>query len=149
MTVVPSLENMNLDILQETRVAASIEETFAALLDELGPLMLGMEDAPMPMVLEARPGGRWYRDLGNDDGHYWGTVKAIRKPNLLEIYGPLMMSFPVASNLQYRLKVEGNETVITLRHTALGLFPEGFRDNDKEGWTDITRRVQSRFTGTN
>jgi uncharacterized protein YndB with AHSA1/START domain len=149
MTVVPSLENMNLDILQETRVAASIEETFAALLDELGPLMLGMEDAPMPMVLEARPGGRWYRDLGNDDGHYWGTVKAIRKPNLLEIYGPLMMSFPVASNLQYRLKVEGNETVITLRHTALGLFPEGFRDNVKEGWTDITRRVQSRFTGTN
>jgi uncharacterized protein YndB with AHSA1/START domain len=149
MTVVPSLENMNLDILQETRVAASIEETFAALLDELGPLMLGMEDAPMPMVLEARPGGRWYRDLGNDDGHYWGTVKAIRKPNLLEIYGPLMMSFPVASTLQYRLKVEGNETVITLRHTALGLFPEGFRDNVKEGWTDITRRVQSRFTGTN
>jgi uncharacterized protein YndB with AHSA1/START domain len=149
MTVIPSLENMNLDILQETRVAASIEETFAALLDELGPLMLGMEDAPMPMVLEARPGGRWYRDLGNDDGHYWGTVKAIRKPNLLEIYGPLMMSFPVASNLQYRLKVEGNETVITLRHTALGLFPEGFRDNVKEGWTDITRRVQSRFTGTN
>jgi uncharacterized protein YndB with AHSA1/START domain len=149
MTVIPSLENMNLDILQETRVAASIEETFDALLDELGPLMLGMEDAPMPMVLEARPGGRWYRDLGNDDGHYWGTVKAIRKPNLLEIYGPLMMSFPVASNLQYRLKVEGNETVITLRHTALGLFPEGFRDNVKEGWTDITRRVQSRFTGTN
>jgi hypothetical protein len=103
----------------------------------------------MPMVLEARPGGRWYRDLGNDDGHYWGTVKAIRKPNLLEIYGPLMMSVPVASNLQYRLKVERNETVITLRHTALGLFPEGFRDNVKEGWTDITRRVQSRFTGTN
>jgi uncharacterized protein YndB with AHSA1/START domain len=149
MTVIPSLENMNLDILQETRVAASIEETFDALLDELGPLMLGMEDAPMPMVLEARPGGRWYRDLGNDDGHYWGTVKAIRKPNLLEIYGPLMMSFPVASNLQYRLKVEGNETVITLRHTALGLFPEGFRDNVNEGWTDITQRVQSRFSGTN
>jgi uncharacterized protein YndB with AHSA1/START domain len=149
MTVIPSLENMNLDILQETRVAASIEETFAALLDELGPLMLGMEDAPMPMVLEARPGGRWYRDLGNDDGHYWGTVKAIRKPNLLEIYGPLMMSFPVASNLQYRLKVEGNETVITLRHTALGLFPEGFRDNVTEGWTDITQRVQSRFSSTN
>jgi uncharacterized protein YndB with AHSA1/START domain len=149
MTVIPSLENMNLDILQETRVAASIEETFDALLDELGPLMLGMEDAPMPMVLEARPGGRWYRDLGNDDGHYWGTVKAIRKPNLLEIYGPLMMSFPVASNLQYRLKVEGNETVITLRHTALGLFPEGFRDNVNEGWTDISQRVQSRFSGTN
>jgi hypothetical protein len=50
-------------------VQASIEDTFAAILEELGPHTMGMGDAPMPMVLEAWPGGRWFRDLGNDSGH--------------------------------------------------------------------------------
>jgi len=145
MNAAEALADLTLDLLQETRVTASIEDTFAALLDELGPHMVGMADAPLPMIIEANPGGRWYRDLGNGDGHFWGTVKAIRKPNLLEIVGPLMMSFPVSSNLQYRLRTEGSETIISLRHTALGLFPEGYRDNMKEGWTNIAQRIQNRF----
>lgn len=140
-----SLSDHTLDITQESRVRASIEDTFAALLDELGPSMVGMADAPMPMVLEARPGGRWFRDLGNDDGHCWGTVQAIRRPKLLEISGPLMMSFAVASNLQYRLRSEEAETVLTLHHSALGLFPEGYGDNVSQGWANIAQRIQNRF----
>lgn len=139
------LADFTLDITQETRVRASIEDTFAALLEELGPFNRGMADAPMPMVLEAHPGGRWYRDLGHDNGHCWGTVQAIRRPALLEISGPLMMSFAVASNVQYRLRVEGSETVLTLRHTALGLFPDGYRDALTQGWSNIAQRVQGRF----
>lgn len=148
IAVASPLDDLTLDITQDTRVRASIEDTFAALLEELGPHNKGMADAPMPMVLEARPGGRWYRDLGDNNGHCWGTVQAIRSPNLLEISGPLMMSFAVASNVQYRLRAEGDETVITLRHTALGLFPEGYRDNLTLGWTAMTRRVQTRFAAT-
>ena len=49
----------------------------------------------MPMMLEAWPGGRWFRDLGNGNGHLWGHVQAIKAPTLLEITGPLMMSFAV------------------------------------------------------
>ena len=56
------------------------------------------------MMLEPWPGGRWFRDLGNGNGHFWGQVQAIKAPALLEITGPLMMSFAVASNVQYRLK---------------------------------------------
>ena len=52
-----------------------------------------------------------------------GHVQAIKRPTLLEIAGPLMMSFAVASNVQYRLKDVDGGTLITLRHTALGLFP--------------------------
>jgi hypothetical protein len=148
ITVASALDDLTLDVTQDTRVRASIQDTFAALLEELGPHNKGMADAPMPMVLEARPGGRWYRDLGDDNGHCWGTVQAIRSPNLLEISGPLMMSFAVASNVQYRLRVDGDDTVITLRHTALGLFPEGYRDNLTLGWTAMTRRVQARFATT-
>lgn len=144
-TAIAPLNDMTLDVTLETRVRASIEDTFAALLEEMGPHNVGMGDAPMPMVLEAHPGGRWFRDLGNDNGHCWGMVQAIRRPTLLEISGPLMMSFAVSSNVQYRLKVEGDETVMTLRHTALGLFPDGYREALTQGWSKIGQRVQDRF----
>ncbi len=144
-TAIAPLNDMTLDVTLETRVRASIEDTFAALLEEMGPHNVGMGDVPMPMVLEAHPGGRWFRDLGNDNGHCWGMVQAIRRPTLLEISGPLMMSFAVSSNVQYRLKVEGDETVMTLRHTALGLFPDGYREALTQGWSKIGQRVQDRF----
>jgi hypothetical protein len=136
---------MTLDVHEETRVRASIEDTFAALLVELGPENRGMHDAPMPMVLEAWPGGRWFRDLGDGNGHFWGAVQAIRRPTLLEISGPLMMSFPVASNVQYRLTADGADTVMTLRHTAFGMFPDGYRDALGGGWKNIARRVKARL----
>jgi hypothetical protein len=52
----------------------------------------------MPMKIEPWPGGRWYRDLGDNDGHLWRHVQAIKQPTLLEIYGPLMMSYPVSGS---------------------------------------------------
>ena len=60
----------------------------------------------MPMKLEAWPGGRWYRDLGDNNGHFWGHVQAIKRPTLLEITGPLFMSYAAMNNLQYRLSEE-------------------------------------------
>lgn len=140
-----SLADLTLDITDSIRVHASIADTFAALLEELGPANRGMGEAPMPMVLEAHPGGRWYRDLGDGNGHHWGHVQAIRQPTLLEISGPMMMSFAVSNNLQYRLKVDGEDTVITLRHTALGLFPDGYKDALTQGWQGVFRRLGARF----
>lgn len=140
-----ALEDMTLNVVEEIRVHASLEDTFAALLDELGPNNTGMHDTPMPMVLEAWPGGRWYRDLGDSNGHCWGQVQAIRRPVLLEIAGPLMMSFAVSSNVQYRLTESNGDTLITLKHNALGLFPDGYRANLAQGWRGIFRRVQARL----
>jgi hypothetical protein len=139
------LADLTLDVTEEIRVHAPIADAFAALLEELGPSNRGMHDAPMPMVLEAFPGGRWWRDLGENNGHLCGHVQAIRQPTLLEITGPLMMSFAVSSNLQYRLKVDGEDTVITLHHTAFGLFPEDYKDALTLGWQGIFRRVAARF----
>ena len=47
------------------------------------------------MKIELWPGGSWYRDLGDGNGHFWGNVQAIKRPTLLEITGPLFMSYPV------------------------------------------------------
>ena len=146
MTVVTSaIEHLSLDITEEIRVRASLEATFAALLDEMGPGNQGYQGVPMPMTLEPWPGGRWFRDLGDGNGHLWGHVQAIKRPMLLEISGPLMMSFAVSSNVQYRLKDVDGDTLITLRHTALGLFPpDGYREALGQGWTLIFARIRRR-----
>ena len=96
--IAPAIENLSLDITEEIHVRSSLAATFAALLEEMGPSNEGHNGAPMPMTLEPWPGGRWFRDLGDNNGHLWGHVQAIKRPTLLEITGPLMMSFAVASN---------------------------------------------------
>ena len=144
-TVATSIDTMTLNIQEEIRVKSSIETTFAALLEEIGPANRGHEDAPMPMVLEAWPGGRWFRDLGSNNGHFWGHVQAIKRPTLLEIAGPLMMSFAVCSNIQYRLKAVEGGTVITFTHTALGMFPDGYREAMAGGWKSLSDRLHERL----
>ena len=90
-----------LEVLKDEEIAAPIEIVFETILEQMGPYNETPE-SKMPMVLEAWPGGRWYRDLGNDAGHFWGHVQAIKPPTLLEICGPLFMSLPATSNVQYR-----------------------------------------------
>jgi hypothetical protein len=142
--IVAGLENASLDITEENLVRSSLKATFAALLEEMGPSNEGHNGAPMPMVLEHWPGGRWFRDLGDNNGHLWGHVQAIKRPTLLEITGPMMMSFAVASNLQYRLKEVDGGTLITVHHTALGLFPDGYREALSQGWPLLFERVRRR-----
>ena len=142
--IAPAIENLSLTVTEEILVRSSLATTFAALLEEMGPSNEGHNGAPMPMTLEPWPGGRWFRDLGDNSGHLWGHVQAIKRPTLLEITGPLMMSFAVASNLQYRLTEVDGGTLITLRHTALGLFPDGYRDALSQGWPLLFDRVRRR-----
>jgi hypothetical protein len=138
-----TMEETTIQIVEEIKVRASIEVTFAALLEQLGPYNETQVDKPMPMKLEPWPGGRWYRDLGGDNGHFWGGVQAIKRPTLLEICGPLIMSSPVINNLQYRLKESGGVTVITFRHQAFGLVLEEHR-NVKQGWAHLHELLRQR-----
>jgi hypothetical protein len=145
-TATAGIENLSVTIEQEIHVKASVEVTFAALLEQLGP---GNETdhGPMPMKLEAWPGGRWFRDLGDSNGHFWGTVQAIKRPTLLEINGPLFMSFAAVSNLQYRLSQESGGTLIKFHHSALGFIPDEHKQGMQKGWTHIHARVRERAEG--
>jgi uncharacterized protein YndB with AHSA1/START domain len=126
------------EIVKEEEIAAPIEIVFETILEQMGP-MNSTPEKPMPMVLEARPGGR-YRDLGNNTGHYWGAVQAIRAPSLLEISGPLFMSTPAISNLQYRLTEENGVTRMRFLHRAMGWIGENDRGVD-EGWSQLIGRI--------
>jgi hypothetical protein len=138
-----TIEDLTLSITEEIHVRASIEKTFEALLEQLGPLNEVPEKGPMPMKLEAWPGGRWYRELGDDNGHFWAHVQAIKRPTLLEFAGPLFMSYPVSSNLQYRLSEEPGGTLIKFRHLALGLIEDDHRKGVVRGWSSIHARVKA------
>jgi Activator of Hsp90 ATPase homolog 1-like protein len=139
-----SFENLTLDITEEIHVRASLKVTFAALLEQLGPDNEVMDGTPMPMKIEAWPGGRWYRDLGDAGGHFWAHVQAIKRPTLLEFAGPLFMSYPVASNMQYRLTEADGGTLIKFHHTAFGLIQEDHRKGVTSGWSHIHERVRKR-----
>lgn len=137
------VENLTLNINQEIHVRASLETTFASLLEQLGPEN-ETDNGKMPMKLEAWPGGRWFRDLGEGNGHFWASVQSIKRPGLLEFSGPLFMSYPVINNVQYRLtEVEGG-TLITFRHSALGFVPDDVRERISGGWGQIHERVRQR-----
>jgi uncharacterized protein YndB with AHSA1/START domain len=139
---VVALENLTLNITQEIHVKASLEVTFEALLEQLGPGSEVMDGTPMPMTLEAWPGGRWFRDLGDGNGHFWANVQAIKRPTLLEFTGPLFMSYPVVSNVQYRLSETDGGTLIKFHHAALGLIQDDHRRGVTGGWSKIHERVR-------
>src|SRR5215470_9726972 len=122
------------EIRKEIEIAAPIELTFEAVLDELGPEGQMPDGQPFPMKIEPWPGGRWYRDLGNDAGHLWGHVQVIKPPMLLEICGPLFMSYPAVSHLQYRLTAEGGGTRLVLLHRAIGQITTEHREGVGQGW---------------
>ena len=144
VAVAPGIENLTLNITQEIHVRASLSKTFAALLEQMGPLNAAPDGTPMRMKLEAWPGGRWFRDLGDNNGHFWGTVQAIKQPTLLEITGPLFMSHPVANNIQYRLKEVDDGTLLTFRHSAFGMIPDDQRQGLTQGWDHLHEAIRKR-----
>ena len=137
-----TLENLTLTINQEIHVQASLDATFAALLEQLGPGNETPDGKSLRMKIEPWPGGRWYRDLGDGNGHFWAHVQAIKRPTLLEFAGPLFASFPFVSNEQYRLSQVDGGTLIAFQHTALGLIPDDHRAGMNKGWAAMNERVR-------
>jgi hypothetical protein len=138
------LESLSMVISKEIHVRASLETTFAALLEQIGPEGDTPEGKPLPMKIEPWPGGRWFRDLGDNNGHLWGHVQAIKRPSLLEISGPLFMSYAVVSNLQYRLSESEGGTLIQFHHKAFGMIEEQHRQGIVKGWSHILESIRAR-----
>lgn len=148
MATAAGIESLTLNVTQEVHVRASLETTFAALLEQIGPENDTPDGRLMPMKIEPWPGGRWYRDLGEGNGHLWGHVQAIKRPTLLEITGPLFMSYPVVSNVQYRLSEADGGTLIKFQHTPLGLIQDDHRQGVVKGWAHILARARARAEGS-
>ena len=141
-TTATELEKQTFVLTEKLEVRASLEQTFASLVTQMGRQNEAPDGTPLPMILEPHPGGRWYRDLGGDNGHLWGFVQSIKRPSLLEIWGPLFMSTAATSNLLYRLTETPEGTLIRFTHTLVGPFPEDHRPRLSSGWTALHARVR-------
>jgi uncharacterized protein YndB with AHSA1/START domain len=144
MTTATLPTELMLRVHETIDIDAPIAAVWEALLEQIGPSFDRPDGGKMPAVLEPWPGGRWYRDLGNNTGHFWGHVQVIKPPALLEITGPMFMSYPVASHIQYRLKENGKGTHLELLHRALGdILPE-HRAGVSMGWKHLLSRIGDR-----
>ncbi|MFL6448433.1 MAG: SRPBCC family protein [Bryobacteraceae bacterium] len=132
-----------LEVVREQNIAAPLEIVWECILEQMGPLNENPDGAPLPMVIEPWPGGRWFRDLGNNTGHFWGVVQSIKPPSLLEIHGPLFMSAPVVSHVLYRLSSENGITQVKFSHRALGQIDPRLLDGVQvnRGWGSLLARI--------
>ena len=125
-----------LSVAKEVLIAAPAEVVFETVLEPHGPMK------ELKMKLEPWPGGRWFRDLGNNTGHLWGHVQVIKPPKLLELVGPMMMSYPVASHIQYRLIEQPGGILLKLTHQAMGLIPPELQQDVSKGWGEMLEHIR-------
>jgi hypothetical protein len=138
-----TIDDLTLDISQEIEIKAAQGDVFRTILDRLAENFATPSDGKsLQLVLEQWPGGRWFRDLGNGQGHLWGFVQVIKPPTLLEITGPMMMSYPVAAHLQIRLNQIAGGTLLSLRHRALGMIDDNHRQGVTAGWKKIVDHIK-------
>jgi hypothetical protein len=127
-------EDMTLDVVQQIEVKRDIGDAFKAVLHRFGEGSTTPDGQSMQMILEQWPGGRWFRDRGNGIGHLWGHVQVIKPPVLLELSGPMFMSYPALNHVEIKLDQVAGGAKITLRHRAIGLIEETHRQNVSKGW---------------
>src|ERR1700757_2041260 len=136
-----TLDDLTLDLTQSIDIQADIGDVFRSVVHRLGEGSTNPDGESMQMILEQWPGGRWFRDRGNGIGHLWGHVQVIKPPVLLELSGPMFMSYPALNHLEVRLDQIAGGTKVTLRHRAIGLLDSSHRQNIGTGWKHMLDSV--------
>lgn len=136
------LAELTLDLTQAVEIEAPIGEAYRQLLRRLTTESNTPDGRSMPMVLEEWPGGRWFRDLEGGQGHLWGFVQVIKPPVLLEISGPMFMSYAVAGHMQFRLTPIAGGVELALRHRVLGQIDKEHREGVVPGWDHLLKQVK-------
>ena len=138
------------DVVQTLRIekdlfiAATPDIVWDSILEEIGGEMHPGEGKAVTMKVEPWPGGRWWRDLGENQGHLWGHVQVIKPPTLLELCGPVFMSYPAMNHIQYRLAAERDGTRFKFVHRGMGIFDSEQLKGADMGWAGIAESIRKR-----
>jgi hypothetical protein len=136
-----TLNDLTLDATQSIDIKAGIGDVFRSVLHRLGEGSTNPQGESMQMTLEQWPGGRWFRDRGNGIGYLWGHVQAIKPPLLLELSGPMFMSYPALNHIEVKLEQRPGGTHVDLRHRAIGFIDPAHRQSVTSGWKRILEDV--------
>jgi len=93
----------------------------------------------LAFIIEPHVGGRAYEDWGDGQGLLWYTVVGIAKNELLQLMGDLDAKFggPARLHTLFRLRAEGNGTVLRLEECAFGKVDEKVKGNLASGWKTL------------
>ena len=133
-----------LNIHRELEIKAPAAAVFDSILEQCGPAMATPDGKSLQMKLEAWPGGRWFRDTGHNTGHMWGHVQVIKPPTLLELCGPMFMSYPVMSHIQYRVSEKNGMSTLSFTHRAMGEITAEHREGVQMGWEMMVNQIKQR-----
>jgi len=128
------IEDLTLDVEQRIDIKATPDKVFATELERFGKKNTRPNGESLELQIEAKPGGRWYRDRGNGIGHLWGFVQVIKPPSLLELSGPMFMSYPANNHIEIKVEKTAGGSQVTLRHRALGMIDPEHRKGVSGGW---------------
>jgi hypothetical protein len=143
-----NLEDMTLDVEQHIEVKGAIGSVFRSVLNRLGEGNARPDGESMQMVLEEWAGGRWFRDRGDGVQHLWGHVQVIKAPVLIELSGPMFMSYPAINHLELKLDEIAGGTKVTLRHRAIGFLDPQHKEGVTQGWHALLDSIAGDFSKT-
>ena len=137
-----TLDDLVVNVDQTIEIKAAPGDVFEGLITRLCELHGQEGKPPITLRLERWPGGRWFRDLEGGNGHLWGFVQSIKPPTLLELFGPMFMSHPVAGHMIVRLTPVPGGTKLVFQNQVFGPVPPEVREGLGEGWGDMLKRLK-------
>jgi len=140
------LDEMTLDVNQHIEIKAAVGDVYRSVLHRFGEGFTNLKGESQDMVLEQWAGGRWFRDRGNGVGHLWGHVQVIKPPVLLELSGPMFMSYPAMNHVEVKLEEIPGGTRMGLRHRALGFIEPAHREGVGKGWQYMLNAIAEQLT---
>src|SRR5215203_4592834 len=132
-----NIEDLTLDVEQHIDVNGPIDEVFKSVLNRIGKGNVRPDGESLDMQLEEWAGGRWFRERGQGIQHLWGHVQVIKPPVLLELSGPMFMSYPALNHIEVKIDQISGGAKVTLRHRALGMIDPQHREGIGEGWKHL------------
>ena len=142
------IEDLTLDIEQSLEMKADIGDVFKRVLYRFGEGNTRPDGESLQMVLEPWAGGRWFRDRGEGIQHLWGHLQVIKPPVLIELSGPMFMSYPAINHVEIKLNQVAGGTSVTLRHRAIGMIDPEHRENIGTGWSQMLDQLRVDFGET-
>ena len=140
------VEDLTLDLEQHVDVQGSPEEVFKSVLHRFGEGNRRPDGESLQLRIEPFAGGRWFRDRGEGVQHLWGHVQVIKAPVLLELSGPMFMSYPAINHIEIKLDPIDDGTRVTLRHRAIGMIDPAHREGLTQGWQYMLEGVKNDFS---
>lgn len=136
------LNDLVLDVTQSVEISADADKVFEAMLYRMGEGNTRLDGTDLDLRIEPWAGGRWFREV-NGAQYLWGHVQVIKRPALLELSGPLFMSYPATNHVEVKVEPIDGGSRVTLRHRAIGMIDAAHREGVTHGWKHMIDAIKS------